>query len=110
MKIYYIILFTFLSNIIFCQDSTPKIPYTKLVYPEINTFWYEVNYDSTMISDTSDGYNYFAITPGVQDIIYDNFLYSSFYIYGKFESFTGTYITKRDLQTDMVFPLIQDKK
>ena len=26
-----------------------------------------------MISDTSDGYNYFAITPGVQDIIYDNF-------------------------------------
>lgn len=92
-----IILCTFYS--VLCQDSKPKIPYTKLVYPEINTYWYEVNYDSTMISDTTDGYNYFVITPGVQDIIFNNYLYSSFYIYGKFEAFTGTYITKRDLQT-----------
>ena len=47
---------------------------------------------------SSDGYNYFRfITPGVQDIIYDNFYIHLFYIYGKFESFTGTYITKKEI-------------
>lgn len=99
MKLHYTITLLFYTYNVFCQGSPPKKPYTKLTYPELNIIWYEVNYDSTMISDTSDAYNSFSLTPGVQEIIDDNFLYSSFYLYGKFEAFTGTYITKRDLRT-----------
>jgi hypothetical protein len=52
-----------------------------------------------MISDSSDGYNYFNIPTDVPDIIEGDYLYSVFYKFGKSEAYTGTYITKRNIHT-----------
>lgn len=92
-----ILLFSYV--VIFSQISNPKRPYEPLTFPNLTPIWYQINYDSTMISDSSDGYNYFNIPTDVPDIIDGDYLYSAYYKFGKREAFTGTYITKRNINT-----------
>jgi Secretion system C-terminal sorting domain len=99
IKYFYLYILFLISINIQGQTDPPFYPYAPLIFPDLKPIWYEVNFDSSIIGDSTDGYNYFFIPTDVPDLIDDEFIYSTFYKYGRKELFSGTYIIKRNIYT-----------
>ncbi len=84
------------------QTYLPKYPYEPLSFVDFEPIWYHTYIDSTVIGDTTDGYNYLRKPLHNVDIIHNDFLYTLITGRSLTTNFTRTYINKINLWTGEV--------
>ncbi len=84
------------------QTYLPKYPYEPLSFVDFEPIWYHTYIDSTVIGDTTDGYNYVTKPLHNVDIIHNDFLYTLVYGRALSSEFTRSYVSKINLWTGEV--------
>lgn len=90
-------------NINIAQFKPPLRPFEKIQYNGLNPVFHTINFDPTIVGDSTDGYNFFLAKPFVNcnDLIKDDYLFTVTYR-GGITTGNGTYIQKIHLSTGEV--------
>ncbi|MBK8849528.1 MAG: T9SS type A sorting domain-containing protein [Saprospiraceae bacterium] len=84
----------------YAQLNLPVEPFEQIKWKNLSPKWHVTEYDDGMLSDSSDGYNYFFNLDNDPKRLYINGQYIfAYYLRGKRTSPSGHYIVKRNLET-----------
>lgn len=82
------------------QYEHPSVPFEEIEFIDLKPLWTYVAYDSTIVGDSCDGFNFFSNLPlnGYNNISDGKYLYRVLYRKGKSQP-NGTYIEKVEIET-----------
>ncbi|MBK9254661.1 MAG: T9SS type A sorting domain-containing protein [Saprospiraceae bacterium] len=98
--IFSLLLILLTNDVLQSQFKQPIRPFEQINFPELNTVWQTTSFDSGIIGDTCDGYNFFSDFPftDLNYLIDENFIFRVLIQRGTSYR-NGTYLEKINIHT-----------